>query len=258
MATDSKERFSARVDAYVAARPRYPKEIIPYLARTIGLTPAWQIVDIGAGTGISCELFLENGNPVTAVEPNAAMRQAAEKSLRGFAKGSATFNAIEGSAEATHLPTASFDLALAAQAFHWFDIAKTRTEFRRILRPTGYALLMWNDRKLTGTPFLDGYESLLNTFGTDYLRVRHNNIAPEHFAAFFGTPAYATATFPNHQHLDRAGLRARVCSSSYTPPPGHPGYAPMLTALDDLFDRTNQSGQVTIEYETELFFSRMI
>src|SRR2546423_1309746 len=64
-AADPKERFTSRVDAYVAARPRYPRAMIERLQHSIGLTPAWQIVDVGSGTGISCELFLQNGNPVT-------------------------------------------------------------------------------------------------------------------------------------------------------------------------------------------------
>ena len=55
---DPKERFSSRVDAYVAARPKYPPEIVPHLRNAIGLTPAWHIVDLGSGTGISCEPFL--------------------------------------------------------------------------------------------------------------------------------------------------------------------------------------------------------
>src|SRR4051794_25367648 len=115
---DSKSRFTSRVDAYVAARPRYPVEVIEFLRREFGLTPAWRIVDVGSGTGISCELFLENGNSLIAVEPNAAMRQAAEKSLTRFTR----FQSVDGSAEATTLDDACCDLAVAAQAFHWFDI----------------------------------------------------------------------------------------------------------------------------------------
>src|SRR6185436_5087545 len=127
---DSKNRFSSRVDAYVAARPRYPREVIDHLNAAIGLTPDWHIVDLGSGTGISCELFLANGNPVTGVEPNAAMRAAAEKSLEKFA----SFRSIDASAEATTLPDTSADLVVAAQAFHWFDIPAARRETERILR----------------------------------------------------------------------------------------------------------------------------
>ena len=255
-ARDPKERFSSRVDAYVAARPRYPQQVIPRLTGAIGLTPAWHVVDLGSGTGISCEPFLENGNTVTAVEPNAAMRSAAEQSLRDFASSS-RFRSIAGSAESTTLPDRCADLVVAAQAFHWFDIPATRTETLRILRPAGWALLMWNNRQLGGTPFLEDYENVLIAFGTDYLKVRHNNITDKELSAFFGSGGWQTVTFPNHQHLDWPGLRSRVLSSSYTPPPDDERHEPMLARLREIYDRHNDNGRVTIEYQTELFYARL-
>jgi SAM-dependent methyltransferase len=250
---DPKDRFTSRVDAYVAARPRYPQAVIDHLTAAIGLTRHWHIVDLGSGTGISCELFLANGNPVTGVEPNAAMRSAAEESLRAFA----SFRSVAGAAEATTLPERCADLVCAAQAFHWFDIPAVRRETLRILRPGGCALLMWNDRKLGGTPFLEAYENVLVTFGTDYLKGRHNNIADAELEQFFGPDGWRTATFPNHQHLDWPGLRNRVLSSSYTPPPGDARHEPMLAALEEIFDSHNLDGCVTIEYQTELYLGRL-
>jgi SAM-dependent methyltransferase len=249
-APDSKERFSARVDAYVAARPRYPREVIGHLQSTIGLTPSWHVVDVGSGTGISCELFLDNGNAVTAVEPNAPMRTAAETSLARFGD---KFRSVSGSAEATTLPPGCADLAVAAQAFHWFDIPAARREFARVLKPAAHALLMWNTRKLGGTPFLDAYEKLLVTYGTDYLKARHNNIQDAELRDFFGPAGYRSATFANHQHLDLDGLRLRLLSSSYIPTESHPRFAPMMNELQEIFTRHSAAGRVTIEYETELF-----
>ena len=250
---DSKERFSSRVDAYVAARPRYPSQVIDQLNRVIGLTPDWQIVDLGSGTGISCELFLANGNHVTAVEPNAAMRAAAEKSLAEYA----SFASIDGSAEATTLPDTCCDLVVAAQAFHWFDIPAARRETIRILRPAGYALLMWNNRRMGGTPFLEAYEKLLIDFGTDYLKVRHNNITDAELAAFFGASDWQTASFANHQHLDWPGMRDRILSSSYIPPAGDARHEPMLRRMREIFDRhRDDNDRVTLEYQTELFYGR--
>jgi ubiquinone/menaquinone biosynthesis C-methylase UbiE len=251
---DSKERFSSRVDAYVAARPRYPQEIIPHLQSEIGLTPQWTIADVGSGTGISCEMFLANGNSVIGVEPNAAMRAAAEKSLAS----SRHFQCVNGSAEATTLPDASIDLAVAAQAFHWFDIEKARCEFQRILRPSGHAALIWNVRKLGGSPFLDAYEGLLKEFSTDYMKIRHENIDDAARTRFFGTPHYRSAVFPNHQHLDWDGLRARLLSSSYTPQPDDPRHEPMLARLRQIYDQHSGAGTVTIEYRTELFYGRLM
>jgi SAM-dependent methyltransferase len=246
---DPKERFSSRVDAYVAARPRYPREVIDHLITAIGLRPDWDVVDLGSGTGISCELFLAHGNRVTGVEPNDAMRAAAEQSLRVFAK----FRSVSGSAESTTLPDACADLVIAAQAFHWFDIAGARRETLRILRPDRWALLMWNNRRLGGTPFLEAYENLLISLNTDYLKIRHNNIGDDQLRQFFGAPAgWQTATFPNHQHLDWDRLRARVLSSSYVPQDD----PRVIERLREIFDRHNQQGRVTIEYQTELFYGQ--
>jgi SAM-dependent methyltransferase len=253
-ASDSKQRFSSRVDAYVAARPRYPREVIDVLQKAIGLKPSWQIIDVGSGTGISSELFLANSNPVTAVEPNAAMRSAAEKSLARYPH----FKSVDASAEATTLPDKSADLIVAAQAFHWFDISATRAEFKRILRPGGWALLMWNDRQLGGTPFLEAYEKLLLTYGTDYKKIRHNNVGPKELDPFFGPAGFQTARLPNHQHLDFDGLRLRLLSSSYIPPEDDARYEPMLAELREMFDRYNAGGRVTIEYQTELFYGRLV
>ncbi len=251
--SDSKERFSNRVDAYVAARPRYPLAVIEHLRNEMGLTSAWQVVDLGSGTGISCELFLKNGNPVIGVEPNFAMRTAAELSLRGFAG----FQSVNGSAESTTLPDQSADLVVAAQAFHWFDPAAARAEACRILRPNGWALLMWNNRQLGATPFLEAYEKLLIDFGTDYLKVRHNNIGDAQLNTFFGPRKFKQAEFANHQHLDFAGLQSRLLSSSYVPHEPDPRFAEMLARLREIFDRHNTAGQVTIEYLTEMFYGQM-
>jgi ubiquinone/menaquinone biosynthesis C-methylase UbiE len=257
--TDSKERFSSRVDAYVAARPAYPPQVIEHLRGTIGLTNDWAIADLGSGTGISCDPFLRNGNTVYGVEPNAAMRQAAEQSLRAFAK----FKSISASAEATTLPDRSIDLIVAAQAFHWFDIDATRRECQRILKPDGWALLMWNDRKLSGTSFLDAYEKLLVEFGTDYMKVRHNNVSKELIARFFTgsndpkAHGWLSVGFPNRQHLDLAGLRSRLLSSSYIPQASDSRHALMLKKLEDIFTSHNQNGRVTIEYQTQLFYGHL-
>ncbi len=71
---DSKERFADRAETYEEYRPRYPREMLDLLRQEIGLTPEWAIADIGSETGLSSQLFVENGNPVYEVEPNDAMR----------------------------------------------------------------------------------------------------------------------------------------------------------------------------------------
>lgn len=123
------ERFNNRVDNYTLYRPHYPKEIIPFLKKEIGLTEHSLIADIGSGTGISSEIFLDNGNMVYAVEPNIEMREAAEK-MHKFDKN---FISINASAEKTSLKDNSIDVIIAGQAFHWFDKTLAKNEFKRIV-----------------------------------------------------------------------------------------------------------------------------
>src|SRR5215212_5974113 len=131
--TDTVTRFSNRVANYVKYRPGYPSEVLALFKNEMGLTSESVVADAGSGTGLSAKLFLENGNTVYGVEPNADMRAAAEKFLKQFPN----FISHDGTAEKTSRDDSSIDFVTAAQAFHWFDAEKTRDEFARILRPGG-------------------------------------------------------------------------------------------------------------------------
>lgn len=252
-APDSTARFSDRVADYVRTRPGYPPAVLEILRAEVGLTPATVIADIGSGTGLSAEMFLKNGNPVVGVEPNADMRAAAESLLAGYPH----FRSVAGAAESTTLADASVALVVAGQAFHWFDAPKARGEFRRILRPGGFVVLMWNTRRVDSTPFLRAYEGLLQRFGTDYREVVHTNIDRAALAAFFGPGGFREFKLDNVQVFDQEGVRGRTRSSSFTPPPGHPNFEPMMRELDRIFDLYNDGGRVRFEYDTEVYVGRL-
>jgi SAM-dependent methyltransferase len=246
-------RFSDRVEHYVRSRPDYPRAFYDFLRTDLALTPPSIVADIGSGTGISTRPLLEAGHTVYAIEPNAPMREAAERTLSAFP----AFRSVDAIAESTALPGASVDLILAAQAFHWFDRPRARAEFARILRPAGHLVLVWNERRLDATPFLREYEDLLNRYATDYAKVRHENVDDAALAAFFAPAPRAIREFANAQHFDYPGLESRLLSSSYTPAADDPRRAPMLAQLREIFDRHQQGGQVTFEYDTRAHYGRL-
>src|SRR6202012_1917403 len=105
------ERFSTRVEAYREHRPRYPREIVDVLRRECGLTPQMVIADVAAGTGLLAEIFLENGNPVIAVEPNGAMRAACEALQEKYLQ----LRCVDGTAEAIGVADNSVDMVTVGQ-----------------------------------------------------------------------------------------------------------------------------------------------
>lgn len=250
--TDPTNRFTNRVENYVRYRPGYPPAVVTWLAAECGLTADAVVADIGSGTGLLARLFLENGNRVLGVEPNQAMREAGEELLRPFAR----FESVAARAEATTLPAASVDFVTVGQAFHWFDYAAAAQEFRRILRPGGWVVLVWNERLVDVTPFLAGYERLLLTYGTDYAQVDHRRVGPDLLRQLFSEDN-RRALFENQQVFDYAALEGRLLSSSYAPLAGQPGYAAMLTELRALFDDHQVDGHVVFWYRTEVTCFRL-
>src|SRR5579872_535157 len=250
MPVNSIQRFSSRVDTYVRFRPSYPKQIIETLKQDCGFRHDSIVADIASGTGIFTKLLLDHGNHVFGVEPNAEMRRAGEEFLAAYPK----FSSVTGTAEATTLPSDSVDFVTAAQAGHWFNRQKSRQEFARILKPGGWAVLVWNERKTDSTPFLRDYEDLLLRYGTDYNEVRHEHTV---VGEFFDPLPFQERTFDMQQVFDYAGVEGRLMSSSYAPGPGHPNHSPMLRELREIFRRHQDLGKVSIDYTTRMFHGRL-
>lgn len=251
--TDSKARFTTRVESYRKFRPGYPAAVVELLERECALSPDDTVADVAAGTGILTELFLVAGHPVMAVEPNAAMREACAALETTYPK----LRSVEGSAEETRLADHSVALITVAQAMHWFDLERTRREFARVLKPGGWCAVIYNHRRMEGDAFHDGYERILREFGSDYTAVQGKHLGPEKIAAFFAPSQERTATFANHQGFTLEGLMGRVLSSSYMPQPGDTRYAEMESAVGELFTQNQRDGLVRMEYETAVSWGQL-
>jgi len=253
MFADAKQRFSSRVADYVRYRPGYPSALIDVLRKHCGLTREHVIADVGSGTGLLSKVFLENGNRVIGVEPNTEMRAAGDE----FLTDCKNFSSVNGSSEATSLADASVDFITAAQAFHWFEPNAARREFARILKPGGWVVVLWNDRRINETFFGRAYEDLLVRYGTDYTKVKDAYPETHDMENFFGKGDFQRAELPNFQEFDFEGLAGRVRSSSYAPMEGHANHEPLMAALRKLFDANQTFGRVRMEYTTQVYFGQL-
>ena len=241
-------RFTGLADAYARHRPTYPKAAVDFILERCGLGPGSILADVGCGTGISSRLFASRGLRVIGIEPNPDMRtQARSQPSPSYATAP---EYRDGRAEATGLPAASLDAVLAAQAFHWFDPARSLPEFHRILRPGGWVVLLWNTRD-ERDPLTAEYGRLVWSL-TD--RSRTKEIREDSPRALRETPLFEAlepAFFAYEQRLDEEGLLGRAFSASYAPrePERREAYA---AALRGLFRANERDGHVNLVYRTEV------
>lgn len=247
------ERFGNRAAVYTRGRPTYPDALVTHLREAGALPAAGVVVDLGTGTGLSADPFLRAGHAVIGVEPNDAMRAAGDERLAD----QPGYRSVRGAAEATGLDAGCADLVVAGQAFHWFEPGAAGAEARRLLRPGGWAALIWNDRPPGGTPFLAGYEALLHRYGIDYAQVSHRHVDEAAILRFFAPARPRVAYFDNPRALTREELQALVGSASYMPAPGQPRHADMLAALHALFEAHETGGRVHMHYRTRMHYGPM-
>ncbi len=251
---DATRRFSDRVGAYQATRPDYPPALLRWMRTAFELSPTQLVADVGAGTGVFTRQLLVSGVRVVAVEPNAPMREALQ-ACSADERREGSLRVCDGAAEATGLADASVDGVVAAQAFHWFDPVAFAAECRRILRPGGWAAMVWNNRQSAGTRFAEAYEGFIRRWGIDYARVGTSYANHDDLGRLFeGVPE--PQRFEHAQTLDGEGLLGRL-QSSYMPGAIHPEFEPMCAAARQLFEAHAESGQVELRYETVAYGARL-
>lgn len=141
--------FDTHAEVYDRARPPYPAVVWAELQDLGLLRPGIRAIDLGAGSGLATGPLLEAGASVDAVEPGPALAD------RLRCRRPAAVVHVD-TAEQVELPSAVFDLAVAATAVHWFDLEVVVPKLHRVLRPGGHFAVWRNvfgDPTVSITPF---------------------------------------------------------------------------------------------------------
>lgn len=217
------ELFTGKAEAYANARPGYPEATIAYIRSLV--PPNAVFADIGAGTGKFTELIARSGYTVYAVEPNDDMREQLTLTLSPYPNA----KIINGTAEATTVPSGSIDVITCAQALHWFDPDKFREECRRIGKHGIIVIAVYN-----------------NTPGGS--SITHSKLSTD---VFFKKPV--VKDFPNYQYYTRENWLKYMTSHSSDPLPSDARYDAHVVEMNKIFNRENADGLLCREVVTRIY-----
>lgn len=239
--------FSDRATDYVKYRPSYPAAAIDTILEGLGDPSQLTAADVGAGTGIASRMLAERGVCVSAIEPNAAMRQAADPHpLVDF---------FDATAEASNLPEASVDVLTSFQAFHWFNPIPTLSEFRRILKPSGRLALVWNDQAADDQFSID-FNRLILKAGSNIGRTGKARGAVDRLLS--SSPHFVNIrchTFTHRRELDLFGTIGYALSKSFAPREGS-AHQQLISDLKELHARScDERGFITLVYCTTVYLA---
>ncbi|KAF8580883.1 S-adenosyl-L-methionine-dependent methyltransferase [Ramaria rubella] len=141
-------------ELYDRARPSYPAPALQAIRSAMDSAPPYNVLELGAGTGIFTRAFLAHSEwssairELRAVEPSEGMRAQFSKTIHN-----PRVSIKDGTFDSTHIPDSWANLIVVvalwiiriAQAFHWCpDYDKAMAEFNRVLAPRGRVVFIWN------------------------------------------------------------------------------------------------------------------
>lgn len=249
---DNTNKFTFKAKAYSLGRADYAKSFIDYLVNSLSLSSQTTVADIGSGTGKFSKQLLEKGATVYAVEPNDDMRLVAENELSCYSG----FISIKGSSCDTTLQSGSVDFVTAAQAFHWFEPKMFYNECKRILKPNGKVILLWNSRDEKdeinkeiaeiNKKFCPEFKGFSCGMKMDDERIKN-----------FFIDGYEKMIFDNPICFNEESFINRMLSSSYSLKQGDEGYNEFLCEIKRIFLKYESGGEIKASNATVSYIGQI-
>ncbi len=141
MSIDRRKRitFEQEADLYDEIQSGYPDELIEDILRLSGIPSDGSILEIGCGPGNATVSFAKRGYQILAIELGERLAALAAEHCRSYPK----VRILHSSFEDWEIEEGAFDLALAADSFHWIPPKIGYPKAARSLKPTGSAAFFW-------------------------------------------------------------------------------------------------------------------
>lgn len=239
MADSLRERraasFSRVADEYARSRPGYPDRAVRWLV------PESQsrVLELGSGTGKLTASLAAEQHRVVATDPSRPMLDQLIQEL--------PVQAVETRAERLPFRSGSFDVAVAAQAYHWFDAEVALPEVARVLRDGGELALIWNLRD-ESVPWVGELSEII---GSERLSLLDDE-GPLADSPLFGP--LRREDFGHWQALDLDALLGLVESRSYIATLSDDARATVLDRVRELYARHVRGSEgLRMRYVTSCF-----
>ncbi|MEA5617988.1 class I SAM-dependent methyltransferase [Cronbergia sp. UHCC 0137] len=229
-------RFSSKVKQYTRYRWNYAPEAIAWIFAITQCSRDIVVADIGSGTGMLTEHFINKVRRIFAIEPNRMMREVAEKNLGQYS----SFFSIDGLSDATGLADKSVDLITIARAIHWFPSEATKKELQRIIKPDGWLVIM--DIRCTNEDLINALNVIRteeNGWDTQGDKYRLNNLP---LSFYYGNENYLTMNFEDGKTENWDDFMGRLSSISSCPAQEHPLYDNFEKAAREVFNLFSADG----------------
>lgn len=154
--------FDSAGALYDRARPRYPPELFDALVSHTGIRAGDHVLEVGCATGIATQPLAERGLSVVCVELGEDLVGVAREQLATYPQVEVIHADFE-----SWTPTHTFDLVVAATAWHWIDPSIRYQRAWEALRSDGH-LAFWSASHVVpedGDPFFYDIQSVYEEIG---------------------------------------------------------------------------------------------
>jgi SAM-dependent methyltransferase len=151
--------FGRHSDDYAEHRPGFPASFYRRLDGMVGIAGS-RALDLATGPGTVALGLAALGGTVTGIDVAAAQVETAARVARERQLHDRT-RFLVARAEDTGLEDDAFDLAIAGQAWHWFDGVATLREMQRVLRPGGALVIAFYSYLAEHSPVARDTEALI-------------------------------------------------------------------------------------------------
>lgn len=127
---------------YDTVRSAYSPKVKDKITELFSTKEALVLAEVGAGSGKFTETIFESGlnlKELNIVEPDQNAILIHKEKFSQKEKNLIYFNSTS---DKTEISDKSIDIIFAAHCFHWFEIEKTRLEFKRILKQNGKTFIV--------------------------------------------------------------------------------------------------------------------